>query len=137
MYITKRFISYNGISYYSNNTSKKLIRLGSDDIKNKYFNKIIEYKQLENDNTSIIYNGFITINPYLNQVVAQEILEYRMAIQRLQFYAMDHYIFSNNTLNFITKREDRNRQIRHEYVINLYRKFLNLPPEEFNYFRLL
>ncbi len=130
--ITKRFISFNGLSYIPR--QNQLIRIGNDTSTEIYYEIINNYKYKEKETNAILrWNQKIIINPKLDPLDAKEILDGRYHIQRLQYVAMDHYLSHNNQLHFVTKKKDREAQIRHEFIINLYRKYLEYPTEEFIY----
>ena len=133
--ISKRFISFNGLSYlnYHNN----YIRLGNDTTTQKYYSIIDNYKSLEIENKALINLGRIRVNPSLNRYIAKDILEYRISIQKLQFAAIEHFIYtSEGLMKKVTKELDRKKQLQHEYIIHLYTDFLELPKEEFIYYKL-
>lgn len=133
--ITKRFISYNGRSFISKYDN--LYRIGNDIDKSYYYKIIQSYKILESKYKAILNNNKIYINPELNTNIALDILKYRETIQNLQYLAVEHFILhKDNDFKFISKENDKKYQKNHEYIINLYRKFLNLPSKQFHYPKL-
>lgn len=132
--IQKRYISYNGISFIKDKESSILKRLGTDADFYHYFSIIDQYKSLESKYDTIIYkNNKLVINNKTPYSIAKTILNKRIEIQNLQMEATDHYILKNNMLKFIPKYIDRKKQLSHEHIISMYRKYVGLEDIRFVY----